>query len=264
MRLPLYLFLLLLGLLPLGLTAQVEMVYDEQEQVQEVNPINAEGQIEGVGVSFHPNGGVAREITYEKGIPHGDATSYYQDGSVEASWSYYQGSKDGLYTSFYPGGRIRMLQDWYRGERHGETYLFYPTGELQAYVLMNADTTVFAQRFDAEGRLVFERLSVIPFDLDTVRLPAPVYFLAGEGPLRAGETRELAVFIPEVPTAFVEVSCRDAELASQADSRYPYRLTPAAGATRCTLYLRVRLREDAQPALLRRVEIPVQGGEAED
>lgn len=239
------------------LTAQVEFVYDEQEQVQVVNPINAEGRIEGVGVTFYPSGGVAQETTYAGGLPHGAATTYYEDGRVSAQWTYEQGYKNGLYSAFYPNGRLQLLQDWDQGLRQGETYLFYPSGPLQAYALMDVDTLVFAQRYDLQGRLVYERVTPFPYDLDTVDLPEPRYFLAGEGPLRAGETRELAVFIPEVPTPFVEVSCRDGVLVPQADSRYPYRLTPTAGQSHCTLYLRVRLRADAQPVLLRRVVLPV-------
>ncbi|GAB4419552.1 MAG: hypothetical protein OHK0039_32130 [Bacteroidia bacterium] len=239
------------------LAAQVEKVYGENEELLEVNPINTQGEIEGLGVRFYPSGALLREAAYKDGLLHGEVKEYYEDGSLRASYTYVEGRREGLYSSFYPSGRVELLQDWLRGRRHGEMYRYFAGGRLAVFAIMDHDSILFAQRFDDAGHLIYEKIGAFRHEIDTVNLAAPDVFFEQSPALRAGRPGRVQVVMPRVPSTFISYAVRGGSYRYLEGQPYPLEITPDPEAAEVVLYLRIKVLPAAQPSILRSVRLPV-------
>jgi hypothetical protein len=158
---------------------------------------------------------------------------------------------------YYPDGTLKIRQDYVRGLKEGHLWAYYPEGELRMYGLLQADSVCFAQHFDPAGRLLSERLGYVAHPLDTTNLPAPqVFGLPWEGRLRPGQTERLQVVLPRIPSDFIHYAATGGQIRRLTGGQLE--VTPLPGSERVTLYLRIQTHSDAQPGVLRIVELPVE------
>ncbi|TAE50366.1 MAG: toxin-antitoxin system YwqK family antitoxin [Bacteroidetes bacterium] len=254
MRLP---SLTLLLSFPLLLSAQIEKVYDDLEQLVAVNPINVEGYLDGVGVNFHANGAIATETPFVNGKIEGEEREYYEDGRLKSVCPYRNNLREGVFTGYFPDGGVRIRQEWSQGQRHGNTFIYYPDGSIRAYGKWEYDEMVFAQRFSETGMLLEERLDYMRIPLDTAVMgEVKVVFPEGKG-LKKGHSTDLQVFVPLVPTAFLSFSTQDGAVGLGESEAFPLALLPGRDVTELKLYVQIRTHSDAGPSLLKSVVLPV-------
>jgi hypothetical protein len=240
------------------LPAQVEKVYDDQEHLQTINPINEAGMLEGLGVSFHPSGAVARETPFVDGQVEGEEKEYDEMGRLIGKVSYQEGLREGWYLGYYPDGQLRMKQGWQAGKRQGNMLVYYPDGALRMFVVMDQDTIQFAQHFDPKGKLTNEKVGFIEQELDTTLWERPRIFLAQGEFLRSDQPTPVRVIVPGVPTEFIRFYSPDGEVGLSQNPAYPLLLFPKAGASEFTLYLQIKTHTRAQAAVLQQLSLAVQ------
>lgn len=249
--------LILSFLLPMCVFSQVEKVYDDQERLQTVNPLSENGIWEGVGYSFHLNGGIAKETPFKEGNITGEEKEYYPNGNLRAVCTYREGLKDGTYTEYFDDGKVKAIQEWQMGVKQGELHVYDMYGNLSLYGMLEQDSVVFAQRFDEEGKLVAEKLGQLSQAIDTSEQLLPEVFIKDGRTLIRGKQNAVSISIPKVPTSFIRYSSPDGTI-SRGVSPYFLLLTPESEAETFTLYLQVQLRSGSQPSLLRTVQIPIE------
>jgi hypothetical protein len=256
-----YRTLLFLLLIPALLPAQIERVFDDNEQLVIVNPIGESGQLEGTGLQFYPSGGIAVETPYHEGRISGIQKQYYESGALKSVCPYVAGLREGLQTDYYPNGALRMLQPWKAGRREGEMQAFFPDSTLNLYALMAADTVQFAQRFNEAGSLVAEQVYTLPAPIDTAWLtsPASVQYPDSLQALRPGQPNRVRVCIPKVPSTFLAYSSPDGTIDFAAGDDPAVLLTPAS-AEQKTFELVILARSRAQGGTIRmqKLLLPVQ------
>ncbi|MEM7375617.1 MAG: hypothetical protein AAF587_43900 [Bacteroidota bacterium] len=238
--------------------AQVEKVYDEDERLQTVNPLNESGVWEGVGYSFHPNGGVSKETPFVKGRIIGEEKEFYENGNLRSLGTYIEGVRDGVYVEYFNDGTIKLRQEWEMGIRQGELTVFDEDGNLSMYAILDHDSVVFAQRFNDQGNLISERLGFVEGLIDTTNLEEPHLFIKEGNQLQRDTANQVSIFFPKVPSKFVEYSSPDGTISSRGASiEYPLVLTPYTDGDEFRLYLRVKVRSEAQATFMRTIRIPV-------
>ncbi|WNJ21297.1 hypothetical protein [Pontibacter sp. G13] len=237
--------------------AQIEKVYNESEELTAINPINEDGVLEGNGYSFYESGAIASETPYVEGKIHGTVSAYFPDGSLKSTCDYERGRKHGLEAVYFGDGKFKLLQSYKYGRREGEVYIWFPDGNLQMFGLLHRDTMVFAQRFETDGRLKTEKVWEIVEPLDTTQMLEIRVFYQDAEELQAGVKTPLSIFIPGIPTAFMELEAMGASLSEQSDEDYPWLLEPAKAGEPVTINLHIRLESDAEPSVLRVVSLPV-------
>lgn len=244
-------------LFPAWTLSQVEKVYDAKERLQTVNPLSENGMWEGVGYSFHLNGGISKETPFVEGNITGEEKEYYPNGNLRAVCRYRAGLRDGVYTEYFDDGRVKASQEWKMGVKEGELHVYDVYGNLTLYGILEQDSVIFAQRFDDEGKLIAEKLGYLSEAIDTSESMMPEVFVKHGRILERGQENPVAICIPKVPTAFIRYSSPSGTI-KRGDSPYFLLLNPNSDAETFTLYLRIQLRPDSQPSLLRTVEIPIE------
>lgn len=251
--------LLLLAVLIHPIVAQVEKVYDEDERLQTINPLNESGVWEGTGYSFHPNGGVAKETPFVEGRIIGEEKEFYENGNLRSLGRYTDGVRNGIYSEYFNDGTLKLSQEWEMGVKQGELNVFDEDGNLSMYAILDHDSVVFAQRFDEAGNLISERLRVLSHEIDTTGLGEPYLFFPDEKVLQRDTANQLSIFFPKVPSDFIQYSSPDGTISSEGGSaKYPLVLTPYTSGDVFRLYLRLKVRSEAQATFMRTISIPVE------
>ncbi|MDX2286015.1 MAG: hypothetical protein NW241_17745 [Bacteroidia bacterium] len=253
------LFFLLLS--PALLHAQIERVFDDNEQLIIVNPLGESGQLEGTGLQFYPSGGIAVETPYHEGKISGIQKQYYENGALKSVCPYLAGLREGLQTDYYPNGALRMRQQWKSGLREGEMQAFFPDSTLNLYALMAGDTVQFAQRFNETGDLVAEQIYTLTAPVDTAYLTAPavVRYPDSLQALRPDQPNRVRVFIPKVPSTFLAYSSPDGTVDFASGDDPAVLLTPGSPESKTfELILLVRTRANGGTIRMQKRMLPVQ------
>ena len=251
--------LFILCAIPIFLVGQVEKIYNENGQIQAINPINEEGVFDGLGFIFYPSGAIEKEIPYVQGEKNGTEKRYYEDGTLKGQLSYSKGRKRGIEQVFFPSGELKMQQKWEEDARQGDVEVYYPSGDIRIYALMKNDTMLFAQYFDSTGKVTTERLSFIEEGLDTIDLPPiRVYLEKGEARV-AGQANKVNLVQQRIPRDFVAFSSRDGIITLSGDPQYPLEITPDEDTPddTFTIYIRIKLHTLAAHSLVRKVVLNV-------
>ncbi|MEM7657675.1 MAG: hypothetical protein AAF399_16205 [Bacteroidota bacterium] len=245
--------ILMISLLP----AQVERVYDRDEQLVTINPLNEAGIHEGLGYSFHENGGISRETPFVEGQVQGEEKEFDEMGQLVGLMPYQDGQKHGTYRGFYADGSPKMEQAWTNGKRQGPMVVYYQGGALRMFAWMDHDSVLLAQHFAQDGQLKSEKVGLIYQPLDTNYWRSPrIYFPEGTD-LTAGNAVPAKVCIPGVPADFIRFYSPDGEVGVQAHDAFPLLLTPDPEAKAFRLFLRIKTHQHAQPSMVRQLKLAV-------
>jgi hypothetical protein len=242
------------------LSAQVERIYDEAGNLRTVKPINPAGLYEGIGTSYYPNGVIEAEIPYQSGNIHGKLRRYWPDGALKLEQRYDHGIREGAEFRYHPNGILEMSRQWEIDRIHGFTQIQDTLARLRLLAWSYRDSVVFAQYFDAEGRLSEEKVGKWgDLHLDTAALRPVRVFTETRQALQAGQWYALQVVIPGVPTSLVRLSCDHCEAFDvQGQWPYPVRLKAPVGEKEVVLYLGIKLRPGAAPMLLKMIRLSLE------
>jgi antitoxin component YwqK of YwqJK toxin-antitoxin module len=81
-----------------------------------------------VWLSFDPNGQLASQDTYLKGVLNGSSIIYHQDGSVSEEYNYKNGKKHGLWKQYYKNGKLMAEATFVEDKMVGEYVKNYLNG----------------------------------------------------------------------------------------------------------------------------------------
>lgn len=84
--------------------------------------------LHGVCTWFHPNGGLAKKYSYDKGSLHGEQNDYYGDGTPKLQYHLIGGSYDKEYISYFPNGNVEEKKQYRNGMLNGEYRKFSHDG----------------------------------------------------------------------------------------------------------------------------------------
>lgn len=242
-----------------GLSAQVAKTFYENGNLKSTVPLNEEGQFDGTGYTFYQTGEMAMETQYVAGIREGEEKEYYPDGTLLGACKYWEGEREGWYQGYYENGKPQLKQHWEKGKRQGPMWLYHPNGELRVFAMLEQDSTVFAQHFDEDGRLVNELFKEFHTPIDTALIGVPVVELEREPlVLEQGTVNRTKVYIPGVPTKYLSYFSPHGQILPSDDPQFPLALVPHEKARQFVLYLRIQTHPEARPILLKKVELPVQ------
>ena len=237
--------------------AQVEKVYDESGMLRAINPLDKKGVFEGTGYTFFPDGGTEQEIPYKNGEIHGIRKEVYPDGSLKGVASFEEGKQVGVYKVYYPDSSLKMRQEWKEGKRNGRMEVFFREGGMRIFALLRADSIVFAQNFDEEGKLTSARVGYILSELDTVQLPSPKVFFENGNSLRSNVSSRLQICQPKIPTKFITFVSENALIEKSQDELFPLIVTPQTAEKVLSIFLLIRSSDLAEPVVKRKILLPV-------
>ena len=80
----------------------------------------------------YPNGKLAYEETYKKGVLDGSKKVYYDNGQACSEYRYASGGYHGEYKTYYSNGNVREKGSYYRDERHGVREKYNEDGSLSS------------------------------------------------------------------------------------------------------------------------------------
>ena len=252
------LVLLLALIVPHTLIAQIEKVYDEHERLKTINPLSASGVWDGLGYTFHTNGGVAKETPYVSGKIVGVEKEYYENGNLRSVCQYQEGVREGLYQQYYDDGNVKMSQEWKRGVKQGKLHVYDPVGNLSMYAIMEMDTVVFVQRFDEKGQLVAEKLGKLAEAIDSTEIGEVFCFVEDGEELLAGSENAVSVVVAKLPSSYMKFSSPDGSInRGEETDAFPLILIPETERDFFRLYVQIQLHAYSQSTLVRTIEIPV-------
>lgn len=144
-------------------TAMMKLVYEDDDLVAYSYLDNSKTFLPNIPIqnetakikTLYPNGKVAAEIEYSKGVIVGDYKTYYQNGQVMESIPYKNNKVNGLDKSYYETGKLRSEENYTYGNKHGKCTYYRPNGNLEKIEIWYLDQKhgVF-EYFDVKGTLV--------------------------------------------------------------------------------------------------------------
>ncbi|MCM1323860.1 MAG: toxin-antitoxin system YwqK family antitoxin [Acetobacter sp.] len=96
------------------------------------------GILEGTARTYHSNGNIESEKTYNKGILEGEVKKYYRNGSLESVIPYSKGKKEGIAKNYAEDGSMTSQMIYTNNELNGEMRIYTPNGTT-LYSLENED-----------------------------------------------------------------------------------------------------------------------------
>jgi len=105
--------------------------------------------------TFYPNGSVAIEMEYKKGIIVGEFKNYYQSGKIMEITPYENDKITGVSKTFYENGKIRSEENYIFGNKHGKSSFYRLDGTLERieHWYLDEKHGVF-EYYDLKGKLV--------------------------------------------------------------------------------------------------------------
>lgn len=146
--------------------------------IKAVHPYDAAGRLNGVAITYYPNGNKKSEATYKNNLREGASKEYYENGQLQSECNYKNGKaeginnlyyengtlaeectykdgqKDGIQRNYYPNGALYL--EWhYRNDQNNITLkVYYESGELQAEFIFKDGNPLSAVCFDKKGVVI--------------------------------------------------------------------------------------------------------------
>jgi len=90
------------------------------------------GKIVGLYQSWHPNGQLSEQCTFnEKGKREGLTQRWYDNGQLHSEYTYKNGNRDGLYREWYTNGQLAVEYTYKDGKADGTYRHWHENGQLQ-------------------------------------------------------------------------------------------------------------------------------------
>ncbi len=84
---------------------------------------------------YHPDGKIAKEVTYVNGHPDGEVQIFGKEGQLIAERSYKKGVRDGVWAFYDKEGKQKLREESYRdGKPDGVWKIWYSNGQLRQLV----------------------------------------------------------------------------------------------------------------------------------
>jgi len=125
-----------------------------------------DGQFDGVGYVYYPNGKLSRKFTYIKGEKQGYSCDYYQNGMISAEGNFLNNNKDSIWIFKDSLGNVKS-KDLYRdGQLNGISYEYYPNGNIKFkgkyiegkeegyWVYFDSTGVEYTKYFEVKGEIV--------------------------------------------------------------------------------------------------------------
>ena len=105
--------------------------------------------------TLYPNGKIAAEIEYQKGLIVGEFRTYYQSGTIMSITPYKDNKVNGMVRKFYESGNTASEVTYFYGNLHGKANYIRPNGSIEKteYWLMDEKHGTF-DYYDTKGNLV--------------------------------------------------------------------------------------------------------------
>ena len=110
---------------------------------------------------YHPDGTVAKEVTYVKGKPDGEVRVFGKKGQPIAERTYKEGLREGVWVLYDKEGKQKLREESYRdGKADGEWKTWYSNGQLRQTVAFVAGqreglATEWSQVGEKRGEAMF-------------------------------------------------------------------------------------------------------------
>lgn len=241
------------------LPAQVAKTFYENGNLQSTVPLNEAGLLEGLGYTFYQTGELAMETRFQAGRREGEEREFYPDGTLLGVCSYVEDKREGWYLGYFENGQTKLRQYWQNGVKQGPMLVFFEDGGLHLFAQMEQDSTVFAQRFDEQGKLLNELLKPFSEPIDTAWIGEPVLeLLTQQKTLIPGKPNAAKVYLPGVPTAYLSFHSPQGKIRANNDPAWPLLLVPEGKPPSFDLYLRIKTHPEAQAILTKQIRLGVE------
>ncbi len=114
---------------------------------------------DGIHYSYHPNGSVRTEYTYQNGVKEGPFREFDERGRVVFSGSITDGAVKGKKRVYYTEGALKSEEEYVDGFRWGESRLYFSNGRIQQQSFYNQDGKLegLVKDYSPNGSLERER-----------------------------------------------------------------------------------------------------------
>ncbi|TWT95295.1 MORN repeat variant [Botrimarina colliarenosi] len=90
------------------------------------------GKAVGTWVYHHPNGTVAKEVTYKQGRPDGEVKVFNEEGKLTARREYAEGKRTGVWETYSDDGEQKLREETYEeGVANGPFRTWYTNGQIR-------------------------------------------------------------------------------------------------------------------------------------
>lgn len=81
---------------------------------------------------YHPDGTVAKKVSFISGYPDGEVRVFGKEGQLLAERAYKEGTREGLWVTYDQEGKQKLREENYRdGKAEGEWRIWYKNGQLR-------------------------------------------------------------------------------------------------------------------------------------
>ena len=116
------------------------------------------------------NGGLQKEVTYEKGRPSGNSTTYHPNGRVKIMID------NGKWKSYYPSGKLRVEGKLERNLESGVWKYYYENGQLAKETpYQSGEKHGIHKEWDKDGNQTVEELWKNNINKNRIYNPSPIY-----------------------------------------------------------------------------------------
>ena len=133
-------FLIFLSVFLLGCKKDnvVRTYYDSGALMEEYH-IDEDSLITGLYKRYHPEGVLAEDCTYEKGLRNGLRKLYAVSGELESIYPYQNDKINGEYQVFYPSGKIKIKANYVNSEIVGDFFQYFENGNLKEKITFESN-----------------------------------------------------------------------------------------------------------------------------
>lgn len=100
----------------------------------DTNPVSREnyrnGLLNGVSITYYPNGIISETIEYSEGIKNGKWEQFFTDGSPKVKGAFKNGENDGHFLLLFPNGKTMINGNYADGHQEGEWLFYDESGKL--------------------------------------------------------------------------------------------------------------------------------------
>ena len=90
--------------------------------------MNADKTPHGPATTWHQNGQIKEQGTYQNGHRHGEWRYWYDNGQIWMQENYEMGKKNGLMMGWYKNGKKSIQQYWKNDRKNGSHLMWYSNG----------------------------------------------------------------------------------------------------------------------------------------
>ena len=109
-------------------------VYHKNGQMSLETNYSADGELDGLWVSYYENGQIHKKVNYRDGKKNGVALEYFESGQIRGQGNFKNDKGHGRMTEYYSNGQIKEKISFKDGEIHGEGIRYYRSGQLEEQV----------------------------------------------------------------------------------------------------------------------------------